>query len=80
MGYNTHMKTFNQIVSSTFSLKEEDIKDELSSKDIANWDSMNYLMFIAELEKEFNMSFTMDEVMNAQTLGDIRKILESRTK
>lgn len=74
------MKTFNQIVSSTFSLKEEDIKDELSSKDIANWDSMNYLMFIAELEKEFNMSFTMDEVMNAQTLGDIRKILESRTK
>ncbi len=74
------MKTFNQIVSNTFSLKEEEIKDELSSKDIANWDSMNYLMFIAELEKEFTMSFTMDEVMNAQTLGDIRKILESRTK
>ncbi len=72
------MKTFNQIVSSTFSLKEEDIRDELSSKDIANWDSMNYLMFIADLEKEFTMSFTMDEVMTAQTLGDIRKILESR--
>ncbi len=80
MGYNTHMKTFNQIVSSIFSLNEEEIKDEMSSKDIADWDSMNYLMFIAELEKEFNMSFTMDEVMNAQTLGDIRKILESRTK
>ncbi len=74
------MKTFNQIVSSIFSLNEEEIKDEMSSKDIADWDSMNYLMFIAELEKEFNMSFTIDEVMNAQTLGDIRKILESRTK
>jgi acyl carrier protein len=74
------MKTFNQIVSSTFSLPEEDINDNLSSKDIAEWDSMNYLMFIADIEKEFSVSFTMDEVMNAQTLGDIRRVLESRQK
>jgi acyl carrier protein len=74
------MKTFNQIVSSAFSIDESEINDSLSSKDIENWDSMNYLMFIAELEKEFSISFTMDEVMNAQTLGDIRNILESRKK
>lgn len=74
------MKTFNQIVSSTFSIPEDSISDTMSSKDIADWDSMNYLMFIAELESEFSVSFTMDEVMNAQTLGDIRQILESRTK
>lgn len=74
------MKTFNQIVSATFSLPEEEIKDTMSSKDIANWDSMNYLMFIADLESNFSMSFTMDEVINAQTLGDIRLILESKKK
>ncbi len=75
-----YMKTFNQIVSSTFSLLEESINDNLSSKDIPEWDSMNYLMFIAEIEKEFSISFSMDEVMNAQTLGDIRRILESKQK
>lgn len=74
------MKTFNQIVSTTFSIGEETITDGMSSKDIADWDSMNYLMFIAELEKEFSVSFSMDEVMNAQTLGDIRGIVESRKK
>lgn len=74
------MKTFNQIVQELFSIKEEDIKDEMSSKDIPEWDSMNYLLFIAELEKEFSMSFSMDEVMNAQTLGDIRAIVEKRKK
>ena len=52
----------------------------MSSKDIADWDSMNYLLFIAELEKEYQMSFSMDEVMNAQTLGDIRKVVEARKK
>lgn len=74
------MKTFNQIVSSIFSIDESTIKDEMSSKDIADWDSMNYLLFIAELEKEYQMSFSMDEVMNAQTLGDIRKVVEARKK
>ncbi len=72
------MKTFNQIVQELFNIKEEAIRDELSSKDIPNWDSMNYLLFVAELEKNFNISFTMDEVMNAQTLGDLRKLVEHR--
>ena len=67
------MRTFNHIVSQQFNIPEGDIKDTLSSKD---WDSMNYLLFIAELEKEFNMSLTMDDVMNAQTLGDLRKLVE----
>lgn len=74
------MKTFNQIVEELFSIKEEDIKDELSSKDIPDWDSMNYLLFIAELEKEFSMSFSMNEVMNAQTLGDLRILVEKHKK
>lgn len=74
------MKTFNEIVSGTFSIPEDSVTDTMSSKDIEDWDSMNYLMFIAELENEFLISFTMDEVMNAQTLGDIRRILENRVK
>lgn len=72
------MKTFNSIVSQVFSIDESVITDTMSSKDIADWDSMNYLLFISELENEFAMSFSMDEVMNAKTLGDIRSIVESR--
>jgi acyl carrier protein len=72
------MKTFNSITTELLGIKEEDIKDELSPKDVKDWDSMNYLLFIAELEKEFSMSFTMDQVMNAKCLGDIRKIVETK--
>jgi acyl carrier protein len=60
------MKTFNHIVQELFNIKEEEIKDELSSKDIPNWDSMNYLLFVAELEKNFDMSFTMDVERSAK--------------
>jgi acyl carrier protein len=72
------MKTFNAIVAETFSIDESTIRDDMSSKDIPDWDSMNYLLFIGALEKEFGISFTMDEVMNAQTLGDLRAVVDAR--
>ena len=72
------MKTFKEIASEHFHIPVGDVRDELSSKDIPDWDSMNYLLFIAELEKEFGMSFTMDEVLNANTLGDLHAIVKAR--
>jgi len=74
------MEKFNAIVSNIFKMKEEEVADSLTSKDIPQWDSMNYLFLIAELEKEFKVQFTMDEVMNATCLGDIRAIVENRRK
>ncbi len=73
------MRTFNEILSTTFSIPESDIAGTLSSKDIPDWDSMNYLLFISELEKEFSISFSMDEVMNVQTVGDLRQMVERKT-
>jgi acyl carrier protein len=74
------MKTFDQLVEEIFKLRPDEIRDELSGANIPEWDSMNYLMFVSKLEEEFNISFTMDEVLSAQTLGDIRKIIVERGK
>ena len=72
------MKDFNTIVTEQLKIKTEDISDALTPKDVPEWDSMNYLLFIAELEKEYKISFTMDEVLSAQSLGDVRKSLKSK--
>ncbi|MFA6601242.1 MAG: acyl carrier protein [Candidatus Paceibacterota bacterium] len=74
------MESFNEILAQIFKIKIEDIRNEMSAKDIPAWDSMNYLLFIAELEKRFDFSFTMDEVMNAKTVGDLRKAVKARGK
>ena len=74
------MEKFNKIVGKIFNLKIEDIKDSMSSKDIPDWDSMNYLLFIADLEKEFDVAFTMDEVLNAKSLGEIKALVKAKTK
>jgi acyl carrier protein len=72
------MEKFNEIASKSFGIPLTDIKDSLTPKDISEWDSMNYLLFIAELEKQCNISFSMDEVLNAQSLGDVRKALQTK--
>lgn len=69
---------FDKIVSGIFKLKPSEIKDSLTSKEIPNWDSMNYLLFISELEKDFGVTFSMDEVLNADSLGAIRKMLKAK--
>ena len=72
------MKEFNTLVSEFLKIKTEDVADELTSTDVPGWDSMNYLLFIAELEKEYNVSFTMDEVLESKSLGDVRRALRAK--
>ncbi len=72
------MKSFNTIVTEQLKIAPADISDALTPKDVPEWDSMNYLLFISELEKEYGISFTMDEVLGAQSLGDVRAALRSK--
>jgi acyl carrier protein len=72
------MRSFEDILADIFKVPASSVTDSMSSKDIPAWDSMNYLLFISALEKEFKLSFTMDEVMGAETVGDIRKVVEAR--
>lgn len=72
------MEKFNKIIFDIFKLTPDKIKDSLSAEEIPDWDSMNYLLLIAELEKQFRVSFNMDEVLRAKSLGDIKSTLRSK--
>ncbi len=69
------MDKLSSIAQKIFKAKPEEINDDMSQKTIPNWDSMNYLLFISEVEKEFGITFTIDEVLNANKLGDIKDCL-----
>ena len=72
------MKSFETVVEEMLHIPPQDDMDMLTPKDIPDWDSMNYLLFIAELEKEYGVSFTMDEVLSAKSLGDVRTALRNK--
>lgn len=74
-GLVNNMARLEKILSKVLEVKQTDINDESSPDNISNWDSFNGLMLVSELENEFKISFTVDEVINVRTVGEIKKAL-----
>ena len=74
------MRSFEDMVVEHLKIPRDRITDAMTPKDVPDWDSMNYLLFIAELEKEYDVSFTMDEVLGADSIGAVRKLLQNKGK
>ena len=73
-----NMDKLNSIIEKIFKISPSDITDQMSPQTIPSWDSLNYLTFISEVEKEFKISFSMDEVLNSKNLGDIKQAMRAK--
>lgn len=73
------MKNLEAIVAETFNIREKDVKDELEMKSVDSWDSLTHMELIANLECEYGIEFTADEIMEMVTVAKIRKILGAKT-
>lgn len=47
------------------------LNEDISSKDIAGWDSLQHVMLITEIEKEFGISFDLEDMLSMSTFGEI---------
>jgi len=57
-------------------IDELEISDGMSRKSVKEWDSMAHLMLVNEIESAFEVTMDDDEIMEIQTVGDIKKALK----
>ncbi|MDO8610563.1 MAG: acyl carrier protein [bacterium] len=69
------MSRLKKILSKVLGISAADINDNSSPDNINSWDSFNGLMLVSELENEFQVSFTIDEVVNIKNVGEIKEAL-----
>lgn len=69
------MQKLKTILSKVLEIDEKVINDATSPTNTETWDSFNGLMLVSELEKNYNVQFTMDEVTVVKCVGDIKKAL-----
>lgn len=50
----------------------------LSMSTVPEWDSMNHLLLITEIEKEFCFKFTTQEVIDVNGLDDILAVMKKK--
>lgn len=54
--------------------------EEMTAKDIEDWDSLMNINLIVAIEEEFRVSFTTDEILDAKNVGDFIRLLESKSR
>lgn len=54
------------------------IWDEMSAKDIAEWDSLAQVKLVIGLEEEFGIKFTTNEVAEMTCVGDLKQALRRK--
>ena len=70
-------KKLYQIIGKILDVPASEINDESSPETIENWDSFNSLLLADELESEFNISFTLDEIIDSANVAAIKKHLKN---
>jgi acyl carrier protein len=71
------LKKINAIFKTVFN-KTMDISPKTSKNDVAEWDSLNHLSLILELESEFQLGLTPDEIETIKSVEDILNAIQSR--
>jgi acyl carrier protein len=64
------------IIKEVFEL--EDIDNNVSQDNCVKWDSMNHLNLILEIEMEFDVSFSPDEIAEIKSACNILTLLEKK--
>jgi len=65
------------IISKVFSVPISEINDESSPETIESWDSFNGLILVDELESNFNIKFSLSEIIDIKNVKDIKRHLKN---
>jgi acyl carrier protein len=66
------------MIANVMEVQLTDIDDESTSETIENWDSFRGLVLFEELERQFEVKFTLNELLSVRKVRDIKNILSVR--
>ena len=56
------------------------LRDDMTSADVENWDSLTHMLMIATVENEFGIKFKLKELNKLKLVGDLVSIVESKVQ
>lgn len=65
----------NEIFQEVFDDEEIEVTETTTSDDIEDWDSLEHINLIAAIEQEFDIKFTMAQVVEMKNVGEMVDII-----
>ena len=69
-------KKLFEIISRVMNVQISQINDDSGSESMPEWDSFSMYVLLNEIEKEFNIKFSLEETLEIKNVGDFKKQLE----
>ena len=72
------MDELKQVIAATFQIPIDSIPDDGSNETVENWDSLGQINLIMALEKQFKVSFTLEEILEMRDIPTIRRLIAEK--
>ena len=63
------------LLAKELSVPKDNIMEDSGMGDFSNWDSVGHFKIILALEKQFNIEFSLEDIMSIENVGDIVKVM-----
>lgn len=54
------------------------LRDEMTAKDVENWDSLTHMLMITKVEETFGIKFKLKELNKLKMVGDLINTIETK--
>lgn len=66
------------IFRETFGHHTLDLRDDMTAKDVENWDSLSHMILITNIETQFSFKFKLRDLNKMKQVGDMITLIESK--
>lgn len=74
----TILSSIQEICKVVFKDDKLTIQESTSSKDVEQWDSLSNLFLIDGIEREFDVKFSLDEILHSKNIGDLVSLIQNK--
>ncbi len=75
---NDKIKRAEKVFSKVFKEPDLILKREHQALDFRRWDSINHMLLIARLEKEFDISISIPESSELKSVGELIDLIDQK--
>lgn len=72
------LKKLEDIFKSVLEDENLEINDNMKLSDVQGWDSLSQINIVEEVEKHFNVHFSIGEIVILKTISDIVRLIETK--
>jgi len=74
------MKNLHQIILESFGLEEScPISDKTKYGELPGWDSIGAISLLREIEKQYSIQLSLEEIGSVRSIGDIRALINKKS-